>query len=143
MNWVKDDGGREASGHPKHSGDCVVRAVAIATGSSYQEVWEDLESYCLSGRKRKRFSSPAKGIQIPLLKKYLALKGFRWVPLMGIGTGCRYHLRSDELPSGTLIVNLSLHVAAVVDGVLHDLSDCSRGGTRCVYGYWVRESCCG
>jgi hypothetical protein len=39
-------------------------------------------------------------------------------------------------PPGRLVVRLSKHVAAVVDGVLHDTYDCSRGGTRCVYGYW-------
>jgi len=25
----------------------------------------------------------------------------------------------------------------VIDGVLHDTHDCSRDGTRCVYGYWL------
>jgi hypothetical protein len=33
-------------------------------------------------------------------------------------------------------VVLSRHYAAVIDGVLHDVVDCSRGGTRCVYGYY-------
>jgi hypothetical protein len=55
---------------------------------------------------------------------------------MMIGTGCTVHLRSDELPGGRLIVALSRHWCAVIDGVIHDLYDCSRGGTRCVYGYW-------
>jgi hypothetical protein len=27
----------------------------------------------------------------------------------------------------------------VIDGVIHDTHDCSRGGTRCVYGYWRKE----
>lgn len=30
-------------------------------------------------------------------------------------------------------------IAAVVDGVLHDTFDCSRGGTRCVYGYYAAQ----
>jgi len=32
-------------------------------------------------------------------------------------------------------------MAAVIDGVLHDAYDCSREGTRCVYGYYkLKES---
>ena len=58
---------------------------------------------------------------------------------MSIGSGCKVHLRADELPSGRLIVSLANHVVAVIDGVLHDTHDSSRDGTRCVYGYWKLE----
>jgi len=27
---------------------------------------------------------------------------------------------------------------AVIDGVINDTYDCSREGTRCVYGYWEK-----
>ncbi|MGH2478016.1 MAG: hypothetical protein ACRDIL_22445 [Candidatus Limnocylindrales bacterium] len=59
---------------------------------------------------------------------------------MAIGSGWRVHLRADELPAGWLIVQLSGHVTAVIDGVVHDTHDPSRHGTRCVYGYWTRGS---
>lgn len=55
---------------------------------------------------------------------------------MGIGTGCRVHLRPDELPRGRLVVKLSRHITAVIDGVVYDTHDPTRGGTRCVYGYY-------
>ena len=55
---------------------------------------------------------------------------------MKIGSGCKVHLSDDELPPGRLVVMLSRHAAAVIDGVLHDTHDSSRGGSRCVYGYW-------
>jgi hypothetical protein len=55
---------------------------------------------------------------------------------MQIGSGCRVHLRADELPGGRLVVALSRHSTEVIDGVIHDRHDCSREGTRCVYGYW-------
>ena len=58
---------------------------------------------------------------------------------MFIGSGCKVHLRNDELPAGRLIVCLSRHYTAVIDGVIHDTHDPSRGGTRCVYGYWRKE----
>jgi hypothetical protein len=59
---------------------------------------------------------------------------------MSIGSGCQVHLRADELPSGRLIVSVSRHVVAVIDGIIHDNHDCSRGGTRCVYGYWKPQA---
>jgi hypothetical protein len=62
--------------------------------------------------------------------------GWTWTPTMAIGQGCRVHLRSDELPGGRLILSISRHVVAVIDGVTHDTYDPSRGGARCVYGYY-------
>jgi hypothetical protein len=55
---------------------------------------------------------------------------------MQIGSGCKVHLRADELPNGRLVVHTSRHSTAVIDGVIHDTYDPSRGGNRCVYGYW-------
>jgi hypothetical protein len=55
---------------------------------------------------------------------------------MQIGSGCTVHLSADELPSGRLVVSVSKHLTAVIDGVIHDTHDPSRRGTRCVYGYW-------
>lgn len=46
------------------------------------------------------------------------------------------HMKDGELPNGHLVVSLSRHYAAVIDGVLHDTFEENRGGTRCVYGYW-------
>ena len=37
---------------------------------------------------------------------------------MSIGSGCKIHLRSSELPRGPLIVKVSRHLTAVIDGVL-------------------------
>jgi hypothetical protein len=34
--------------------------------------------------------------------------------------------------AGRLVVSVSGHMVAVIDGVIHDNHDCSRGGTRCV-----------
>src|SRR5580658_9694624 len=51
---------------------------------------------------------------------------------MEIGSGCKAHLRADELPKGRLIVSVSGHLTAVIDGVIHDTHEPSRRGTRCV-----------
>ena len=58
---------------------------------------------------------------------------------MFIGSGCKVHLKSKELPKGRLIVSCSTHLTTVLNGVLNDTYDCSREGTRCVYGYWYRK----
>ena len=55
---------------------------------------------------------------------------------MRIGQGCKVHLRDGELPRGKLVVQVSRHFCAVINRVLHDTHDCTRGGMRCVYGYW-------
>lgn len=65
--------------------------------------------------------------------------GWTWHPTMQIGSGCTVHLDRDELPAGRVIVAVSKHVCAVIDGVLRDTHDCSRAGTRCVYGYWIER----
>lgn len=58
---------------------------------------------------------------------------------MLIGRGCKVHLRKDELPNGRLIVKVSKHLTTVIDGIIHDDFDCSRRGTRCVYGYFIKN----
>jgi hypothetical protein len=58
---------------------------------------------------------------------------------MKVGIGCQVHLRPDELPTGTLIVKVSKHLTAIVDEIIEDTHDPSRGGKRCVYGYYSKK----
>lgn len=139
LPWEYDDGGRATAGFSGETGDCGVRAVAIAMGRPYADVYvafSELGKRERRTKRRRRQSHPRTGIHRPTFRKYMAAAGWVWVPTMGIGTGCRVHLRRGELPCGRLIVNLSRHYAAVVDGVVRDTYDPSRDGTRCVYGYW-------
>ncbi|HIH2745023.1 TPA: hypothetical protein ACYLN4_000692 [Burkholderia lata] len=136
-----DDGGRADAGFKGAAGDCVTRAVAIATGKPYADVYRDINEL---GRERSKRgvrgkTSARTGVQKDDARAYLAWLGWQWHPTMTVGAGCTVHLRADELPSGRIVVKLSRHVAAVIDGVLHDTHDCSRGGTRCVYGYWSQN----
>ena len=142
MEWTHDDGGRAEAGYKGEARDCTVRAIAIALGRPYQEVYDDMNA---AGRKERKHkgasrSSARTGVYRQTTRRYLESQGWSWTPCMGIGTGCKVHLRSNELPTGRIIVKLSRHLAAVIDGVLHDISDCSRNGTRCVYGYWQAET---
>jgi hypothetical protein len=150
MQWVYDDGGRAASGYKGEAGDCVVRAIAIAAELPYVDVYAALMernrdyAYSKRGRTaaklRRRGGSPRNGNFKKVYHDYILSLGFRWIPTMQIGQGCKVHLRADELPKGRIIVSLSKHLAAVVDGVLHDTYDDSRDGKRCVYGMYVKES---
>lgn len=141
MRFQLDDGGRAAAGFKGHTGDCVTRAIAIATEKPYQETYDAINGVSANERSSKRRSgksSARTGVHKPTYRKYLESLGWKFTPTMGIGTGCKVHLRDGELPSGRLIVAVSRHLVAVIDGVIHDTSDPSREGTRCVYGYYQR-----
>ena len=143
-----DDGGRSAAGYKGKAGDCVVRSIAIVTGMSYQKVYQDLynanENFRISSKTKlarslkQKNDSPRTGTHRVVLKKYLEKLGWKWTPTMFVGQGCKVHLKKEELPSGILIISCSKHITVVKNGVLHDTYDCSRNGTRCVYGYWSR-----
>jgi hypothetical protein len=138
-----DDGGRAAAGYRGKAGDCVVRAIAIASGRRYQEIYDLVNSAAVHERtgKRKRGKSDARtGVYKTSIKKVMKTLGWVWTPTMQIGSGCTVHLRAEELPAGRLVVSVSKHLTAVIDGVIYDTHDCSRRGTRCVYGYWQAPS---
>jgi len=133
MTWEYNDGGRDGSGFQGLAGDCVTRAIAIALELPYREVYDEL-----AGRMAERGKprSARRGIDRAVYERYLIERGWEWVPTMTIGSGCRVHLRAEELPAGRIIARLSKHVCAVLDGVVHDTHDPTREGTRCVYGYF-------
>jgi hypothetical protein len=139
--FVLNDGGRAAAGYRGQSGDCIVRAIAIATRRPYADIYAELSALGWNSW-RPYWRDPADGLYIPgkesrrRTRAYIESLGWRWTPTMRIGSGCKVHLRADELPAGRLIVSVSRHLVAVIDGVVHDTYDCSRSGTRCVYGYW-------
>lgn len=150
-SWVRDDGGRAAAGFKGETRDCVTRAIAIATGRPYRDVYDALyaaQRELAAGRSRAarlaaKDPSPRTGVHIEAYQSVLAAWGWEWVPTMAVGRGCSVHLRPDELPQGRIIVRLSRHLTAVLDGVIHDTTDPSRGGTRCVYGYFRPSPCSG
>jgi len=140
LPWVYSDGGRAAAGLRGSAGDCVTRAIAIATELPYRRVYDELNEQAESERVTQghRRSSARSGVRRPVYETYLRHFGAVWTPTMAIGAGCQVHLAAGELPSqGRLVVALSRHVCAVVDGVVYDTSDPGRGGTRCVYGFYT------
>ena len=158
MTFVTNDGGRAEAGYKGTAGDCVCRAICIASGLPYSDVYAVLANGTHDQRVTKRSGQRAKtarnGINTKRkwFKDYMASIGFVWTPTMLVGQGCKTHLVQGELPSGKLVVSVSKHYTAVVDGVVHDTFDPQRctvevgvkDGTpyrteseRCVYGYWT------
>lgn len=175
MQFVYDDGGRAAAGFSGKAGDCVTRAIAIIAELPYQDVYEALSAGSRSQRvtkHAKQKSSARDGVSTTRkwFRDYMTELGFTWTATMGIGTGCQVHLLAEELPAGRLIVSVSKHYTAVIDGVIHDTHNPQRevhsltpyrgqelkpgetlienGGhpqvtsiqRRCVYGYWSRQT---
>lgn len=162
MRFVYNDGGREKAGFKGSAGDCVARAAAIASGLPYAEVYKAL-SHGAGTERRSRGKTARNGIHTARkwFKDYMRSIGFTWTACMGIGTGCTVHLHDGELPMGRLVVAVSKHMTAVIDGVIYDTLDsqrdvhwvnfngasdsddprCTRGvARRCVYGYWKKDS---
>lgn len=164
--FVYNDGGRTAAGFKGSAGDCVVRAIAIASGKPYREVYDALHvaakkksrAYLnLGPRMRRGKESPRNGVRRKVYEPYLLSLGFKWTPTMKIGSGCKVHLLAEELPKGTLIAAVSKHLTTMIDGVIHDTHDPRRGPVaymkgsesgravldhispeRCVYGYYSK-----
>ena len=153
MEWNFNDGGREAAGFKGKTGDCVCRAFAIATGKPYKEVYDDINQLAKNertSRYKKTKSNARTGVWKDTSRKLAEQYGFKWIPTMKIGEGCKVHLVADELPSGTIIVKLTKHLVCVKDGVIQDTYNSSikqyydddgeliTNNRRCVYGYYVK-----
>jgi hypothetical protein len=150
--WVKDDGGRQASGIARAAGrkdgagDCVVRAIAIATGKPYLEVHEAItvakvgdvyagdREYTKRAKRRGgiRAFDPDHGCSDEAYGPYLKSLGWSYTSSKG-----RVRLRADELPRGRLMVQIRGHLVAVIDHVIYDTHDCGGAGRARVKGYWT------
>jgi hypothetical protein len=153
--FVKDDGGRSRSGLARgckdETGDCVARAISIATEKPYREVHDALtlgkvhdvaagsDAWARWARRRGGVRSfhADHGVTDAVYGSYLQSLGWRFVSTQELPRGRGVHLRADELPRGRLIVQLYRHLVAVVDGVIHDTNDCSDEGRRRIRGYWT------
>ena len=131
MEFVYNDGGRSKYFKATNVGDCATRAIANATGADYKLVYKALSK--IEGKPVRN------GCLKKTDKKLLTMLGWKWTPTMVVGGGCRTHLCKEELPSGTLVVQVSSHLTCVVEGTIYDTYNCSRGENRCVYGYWKED----
>lgn len=154
LPYVHDDGGRAGAGFRGKARDCVTRAIAIATGLPYADVYAAIAKG-VGSERGSTVATARNGVNIKRkwFRDYMLSLGFTWVPTMQVGQGCTTHLTPGEIPmQGRLVVSVSKHVTAVIDGVIHDDHDPSRAteviqsdgsvrlAHRCVYGYWTLAS---
>ena len=130
MKVIITDAGRSKYFKAKNVGDCVTRAITLATNKDYKEVYDTIRK--LSGKTARN------GVSKSDTRLVMQFFGFKWKPLMEVGTGCKAHLKEGEIPTGTIICKLSGHVVCVKDNVIYDAFDPQRDGNRCVYGYWYK-----
>ncbi len=132
MDFIWDDGGRAACGYVGLTGDCVPRAIAIATGAVYRDVYEKLGS---ASEK-----SPRHGVQTDTAAAYLAERD--WQRTIGV----QRPFFVENLPIGSVIVHLSKdnarsqHFCTVIDHVVHDTWDPSDDDDYIVNSYWTNLS---
>ncbi len=163
LQTFHDDAGRSAY-FDGRTGDCVTRAIVLATGRDYKDVYDDLfelarEMHAASrARWAKSNPTPRTGVHRQVYERYLDEVGWLWVPTMKIGTGCTVHLAPGELPPCDLIARVSKHICFVeydadwIPGAsalgtdadhrwkIRDTGEPSREGTRCVYGYYREDT---
>ena len=133
MNFVYDDGGKAASGRRGESGDCAVRAMAIAMERGYDECYKLLaDANKATGNAR----SARNGVPKSVFTRVLAQHGWMWVSAPKFeGRKARYY----DLPQHPTIARMAGHIAAVRGGKIYDTWDCS---DKMVYGYWEEQTLC-
>ena len=132
MSFVYDDGGRQAAGFEGPAGDCVCRAVSIASGRSYGEVRERLN--LLGGTSRVRHSKRRASAENGLVTSR------PWFALYMVELGFRWHAGDGDTSAGRFVVSIPCHAFAIIDGVVHDTHEVGlRRQYYGVVGYWHRD----
>ena len=134
-NFIINDGGRADAGFKGRAKDCVVRAVAIATGGNYRTVYKEVNAMGLRIDGVK--SCARTGVPLNTLNEFMKQAGFEYVVLPQTFKD-RTNLANYIAPSGNVVIDLAGHVVASIDGVLHDIGNtrASKYGRRIVRGYF-------
>lgn len=116
-NYEYNDGGRSEFFKGKREGDCVPRSIAIATGKSYQEVWQELHVIAYD-------SGYAYNTNKTYLE-YLESIGWEEVKLP------RNSFRMNEfpMPDDFVILYINSHLVAALDDTVYDIWDVRRNST--------------
>ena len=127
MGYKFNEGGRVEAGL-KSKTDCGIRAVAIATGLTYDEARTLLKYHSKKGKMGS--AAISRGIYKEDMTSALATLGWVWnsAPKF-VGRKARY---SDI--EGKAILRMAKHYSTVIDGTLFDSWDSSH---KMVYGYWA------
>ena len=151
-----DDGGRRDAGFKGSAGDCGVRAIAIATGIAYRQVYDDLFAICKiwpgNTKEAKRIranATPRKGLPRAVLARYLEELG--WQRYKGINSQYgNLRINDPDLPRQRTLCEVRKHYVTLRDNTARDTWDSRMtmpvytpeglvpSKPRVVYWYWTR-----
>lgn len=130
MEFIWHDGGRAACGFVGSAGDCVTRAIAIATGEVYRDVYDEV------GRIAER--TARNGVADSVTFQYLSGRG--WKP------ADEASLPPSDLPRGVVIVEFKPtgrkrtgHLSCVIDHTLYDTWNPFEDATFEIERYWTYD----
>jgi len=125
-NYIKEDLNPKGN----YTSDYVIRAIAKATGKSWEEVFKGL--YEIAYRKRSMLTDK------DVWEEYLKELGFVYRKLPKIVTGgSRPKVSSfaESLGKGTYILVIANQLTTVIDTFYSEIWEC---GEKAVYGYWEK-----
>jgi hypothetical protein len=137
LRFKYNDGGRAKAGIPGRSGDCVIRAIAIAERIPYKKARKIVQNFIAQDwavyglTPSKKYATGMHGVyNTSILLKSL---GYKFVPTPG-----KCFRAYQEIPRGRIIVFVSSHVAAVINQELRDTWNSQKTGIRPMRGYWIK-----
>ena len=117
----------------KKVGDCVVRAIASATGKNWEEVFTDL---CAIGLEQKDMPNGK-----AVYNLYLERLGWQKMKMPKIPNGDSYtRVKVKEFAEinskGRYVIDVANHLTTVEDGTIIDTWDC---GSKSIGHWWLKK----
>ena len=135
MEYQFNEGGRFASGFRGQAGDCVTRAIAIATDTQYRQIYKALSGLTkvMTGGLE---TTARNGCSKPVAHQYLT--GLGWSLVL---TPKCYLI--DAPKNQRIIAVLPRHKVAVINGTVHDSWDSrvsrrTKNGSPRLLGYYIK-----
>lgn len=127
------DGGRKAAGYKGRVNDCVIRAIAIATESDYKFIYKSIHDlqknfpYSLEHHPdlftKIKERSPRFGVRQAVWRPFAESMGFKCYPILKTKSDppITINTNNGQIPTNkNVLLQFDEHIAAFVDGVLHD-----------------------
>lgn len=127
-----------ANPHPHgiETRDCVVRAIALATGRDYKELRRELNAFKRVLVASKKFSRYTSYKQQPILEEWFKSKNYSTISFGVVRAGEKRKIAKEfakENPAGTYILSMRRHIVCVKEGKILDTWDSSN---KPVYKAW-------
>lgn len=122
---VLTDGGRKEAGYKGSTGDCVIRAIAVATGEKYKDIYKAIFAMAKANPTFRQAMyphrcSPRFGVYQEHYQEYLEARGWKWIPATELQPESGKITEENIKMVGTAIIKVHRHLMAVKDGVVHD-----------------------